>query len=64
MFYTIVGAALTVISAGSFWYLLPRNGKTHPLVENSDVGSMVTIGIMTGLTAGIAFLAAGINEIL
>jgi hypothetical protein len=44
--------------------LLPRNGKTHPLVENSDVGSMVTIGIMTGLSAGIAFLAAGINGML
>ena len=64
MFYTVVGAALTVISAGSFWYLLPRNGRTHPLVENSDVGSMITIGIMTGLTAGIAFLVAGINGMI
>jgi hypothetical protein len=60
MLYTISGAALVVGCCGSFWYLLPRNGRVHPLVRNSDVGSMVTITIMAVLTAGIAFLAAGI----
>jgi hypothetical protein len=58
--FTILGAALIAVGCASFWYLLPRNGKTHPLVENSDIGSMVTIGIMTVVTVGSVFLAAGI----
>ena len=60
MFYTISGVALVGVAGGSFWYLLPRKGRVHPLVVNSDVGSLITIAIMTVLTAGIAFLAAGI----
>jgi hypothetical protein len=58
--YTISGLALTVIGCGSYWYLLPRKGQVHPLVRNSDVGSMVTIAIMTVLTAGIALICAGL----
>jgi hypothetical protein len=49
-----------VLSCGTFWYLLPRNDVVHPFVRNSDVGSMVTIGLMTGLTAGVGLLAAGL----
>ena len=60
MLYMISGAALVAFSGGSFWYLLPRHGRVHPLVANSDVGSMITIGIMTALTAGFAFLGAGL----
>jgi hypothetical protein len=60
MLFTVLGVALVVVGCASFWYLLPRNGKTHPLVENSDVGSMVTIGIMTVVTLGTVILAAGI----
>jgi hypothetical protein len=32
----------------------------HPLVRNSDVGSMVTIAIMTMFTFGVAMLLEGI----
>ena len=64
MLYTVSGAALTLICVVSYWRLLPRKGKTHPFVENSDVASMITIAIMTGLTAGIGLLVAGLNEIL
>ncbi|HMF25888.1 MAG TPA: hypothetical protein VKG24_27695 [Pseudolabrys sp.] len=60
MLYTIIGLALIVVSCGSFWYLLPRQGKTHRYIENSDVASMITIVIMTVLTAGFGFLGAGI----
>jgi hypothetical protein len=60
MLYIISGAAMVGVGGGSFWYLLPRQGRVHPLVKNSDVGSMVTIAIMTVLTAGIVFVAAGI----
>lgn len=58
--YTISGAALVVLGCGSYWYLLPRNGQVHPLVRNSDVGSLITIGIMTVVTAGVGLLAAGL----
>ena len=58
--YTISGLALTVFGCGSFWYLLPRKGEVHPFVRNSDIGSMITIGIMTVITAGVALLAAGL----
>ena len=58
--FTVAGAALIIFSCGAFWYLLPRHGEVHPLVRNSDIGSMVTIGLMTTLTAGVGLLAAGI----
>jgi len=57
---TISGIALLALGCGSYWYLLPRKGVVHPLVRNSDIGSMVTIGIMTVLTAGAALLIAGL----
>ncbi len=60
MLYTVSGVALLVFSCGAFWYLLPRNGEVHPFVRNSDIGSMVTIGLMTTLTAGVGLLAAGL----
>jgi hypothetical protein len=60
MLFIIGGAALVVISCAFFWYLLPRNGKVHPLVENTDVGSMVTIAIMTTFTFGVAMLLEGL----
>ncbi len=58
--YTIFGIILIVVGCGSFWYLLPRKGQVHPFVQNADVGSMVTIGIMTVITAGFGLLGAGI----
>jgi hypothetical protein len=57
--YTISGAVLTLFGCGSFWYLLPRKGQVHPFVQNSAVGSMITIWIMTLLTVGLAFLGVG-----
>jgi hypothetical protein len=60
MLYIVIDALLVAFSVGSFWYLLPRNGQEHRYVQNSDVGSLVTIGIMTVLTADIALLAAGL----
>ena len=60
MLSVVVGAVMIVGSSASFWYLLPRNGQVNPLVRNSDVGSMVTIGIMSVLTLGIAILWGGL----
>lgn len=61
MLYVISGTALVGVGSASFWYLLPRHGRVHPLVQNSDVGSMVTIGIMTAVTFGLVILAAGLS---
>ena len=58
--YTVSGVILIVFGCGSFWYLLPHKGQVHPFVQNSDVGSMITIAIMTVLTAGVALFFAGL----
>lgn len=60
MFSIISGAVLVFLSSAVFWYLLPRKGKVNPLVTNSDVGSLVTIAIMTGLTFGVVILCGGL----
>ena len=60
MFFIISGAAMVVVTCGFYWYLLPRNGKVHPFVQNSDVGSMVTIAIMAMFTFGMALLLEGL----
>ena len=61
MVLIICGVALVVVACGSYWHLLPRKGKVHPLVENSDVGSMVTIAIMTMFAFGMAMLFGGVS---
>jgi hypothetical protein len=60
MFFTIIGAVMVVGTCAFFWYLLPRDGQVNRLVQNSDVGSMVTIGIMSFLCFGIALLLEGL----
>jgi hypothetical protein len=60
MFSIISGAALVVVSGAVFWYLLPYKGQVNPIVRNSDVGSMVTIAIMSGLTFGVVILCEGL----
>ena len=59
MFSIIFGAVAVVGSAACFWWLLPRNGVVNPLVRNSDVGSMVTIAIMSVFTLGTVLLFTG-----
>ena len=56
----IVGAAAIAAAGVSFWWLLPRAGKVHPMVRNTDVGSMVTLAIMSVLTFGAVMLFAGL----
>jgi hypothetical protein len=60
MLYAISGAVLTFGTCAAYCYLLPRNGQENPLVRNTDIGSMVTIGMMTVLTFGIALLLDGL----
>ncbi len=56
----ILGAALIVLGCGLFWYLLPRDGKIHRIVQLWDGGQMLTIGIMSIITCGIALMLEGI----
>ena len=60
MISTVVGAVMVVASSVVFWRLLPRNGEVNPLVQNSNVGSMLTITIMSVLTIGVAILWSGL----
>jgi hypothetical protein len=62
MFSTIFGTALVVVTCAFYWYLLPRNGRVHPLVRNSNVGSWVTVTIMTVLTFGVVILFQGLFD--
>ncbi len=59
MLSVVSGAILVAVPSASFWYLLPRDGVVHPFVRNSDIGSMVTIGIMSVMSLGIALLCEG-----
>jgi len=60
MLSVIVGAAAIAAAGVSFWWLLPREGKVHPMVRNTDVGSMVTLAIMSVLTFGAVALVSGL----
>jgi hypothetical protein len=57
---TVIGAAMVAGTSAGFWYLLPRNGKEHPLVQNNGVGSMVTIVILTLFIVGVAVMCEGL----
>jgi hypothetical protein len=57
----ITGAGLIVGASLAFWQLLPHNGREHPFVRNSGVGSMVTIALLTTLTFGVALLWSGLS---
>lgn len=57
---TIIGAALVAGTSTGFWYLLPRDGKEHPLVGNSGVGSLVTVAILALFVVGVAVLCEGL----
>jgi hypothetical protein len=59
MLYIISGAVLLGGGGVSFWYFLPRNGRVHPFVQNSDIGSMVTIAMMTAVTFGLVMMVEG-----
>ena len=57
----LIGGGLIVFTSLVFWQLLPHNGREHPFVRNSGTGSMVTIGLMTTLTFGVALLWSGLS---
>jgi hypothetical protein len=56
------GAGLIAAGCAGFWYLLPRQGRIHPLTEKWDGGQMLTIAIMTAVTIGFAILIDGVFD--
>jgi hypothetical protein len=59
MLYVISGSFVLVATCAFYWYLLPSNGKVNPLVRNTDVGSMVTILLMTTFCIGVGLVCEG-----
>jgi len=57
-----IGLACIAFGCASFWYLLPRHGRIHPLVARWDGGSMLTLGVMTVVTVGIIVLIGALFE--
>ena len=54
MFGIAFGAALFVGSAGTLWFMMPRNGKLHRHATIPLVDSLVPFGIICGMTVGLA----------
>jgi hypothetical protein len=61
MFAILGGAILIVGPSVGFWYLLPRNGRVHPIVNAFDGGSTITLAIMTLFTIGLVMVIAGFS---
>ena len=59
---TAIGLACITFGCVSFWYLMPRRGKVHPLVERWDGGSMLTLVIMSVVTTGIVLVVSRLFE--
>jgi hypothetical protein len=62
MLSIISGLVLIALSAVAFWRLLPVKGQTNPLVENTHIGSWVTITIMSTATIGVALIFNGFTD--
>jgi hypothetical protein len=48
----LLGITLLVVSIGSFFALLPRNGKTAWIVQRPFLAPALTVLVITGLAIG------------
>jgi hypothetical protein len=54
-----LGFLIAGVSAGTFWYLLPKNGQTHPIVTMPFLDQLVPVSLVSGLAIGITmFISA------
>jgi len=58
----LTGAVLVVASAVSFWYLLPKNGKVHPLVGLPGVDAYLPVFITNGFALGVVMMLSAITR--
>lgn len=56
----LLGVALLVASAISFWYLLPENGETHWLFNVPGLQPYIAIFIISGAALGVVMMFAAI----
>lgn len=54
------GLVVAGAGVGVFWYVRPRGGKPHPLATAPVLESLIPIGIVGALAAGVALVVSGV----
>jgi hypothetical protein len=57
----IIGIGLLAGACGTFWLLLPRNGRTHPLATAPYLGTIIPLAMVISVAAGVALILLGIT---
>ena len=52
----LIGLVLFAGAAALFWYLLPTEGRLHPLATAPVLESLLPIAIIVGFAAGLAMM--------
>jgi hypothetical protein len=52
----ILGIAIAGVSAWTFWYLLPRDGKVSWIVTAPVLESILPLGLIGGFALGVAMI--------
>jgi hypothetical protein len=60
MLMAAAGLVLLVVTAGTMWRLMPRDGKVHPLVAAPFLASMIPVSLTAGLAIGFAMMVSGL----
>jgi hypothetical protein len=53
------GIGLVAVGGASLWYMMPTNGRTHPLAKLPILDSMIPVAIISALTIGLALIISG-----
>ncbi len=55
----ILGLLITCVSAGTFWYLLPKNGQVHRIVTMPGLDQLLPVSLVSGFAIGVTmFISA------
>jgi hypothetical protein len=58
----LIGAVLVVVSGFSFWYLLPKDGKVHPLVGLPGVDAYLPVFLTNGFALGVVMMLSAMTR--
>jgi hypothetical protein len=53
----ILGLVIVAATILTFWRLLPKDGKIHPLATAPFLESIIPIGLIAGLSFGLVMMA-------
>lgn len=56
----VLGAFLFCGSAAMVWFIRPREGREHKLLENYALQNLIIIAIVSGLAIGFTLLLSGL----